>query len=259
MVMGQPMAMPVMPNSAMTPYGHAPAIGPVHGYAVQHFDHTMAPRGHMSYQPGMMHAPPMGPAYLHQPQDPYGISMGDMTNNMHYPNNMGPQYADRAPMPRRASHHNANLLYDPYGGANRKFSDTSAYNSGSKRGGPGNFTAQLGRGRKVSTSSGRVAYNSNPDHAANIPANSGRYTDFNSRRRFSEDDPNVTGDPVAGCAQNWIGTGNSTVTELWIGDLPVDAHEDELRLLFQQKVGITPTAISIKDNPTKGICHAFAT
>ncbi|KAF1836005.1 hypothetical protein BDW02DRAFT_596806 [Decorospora gaudefroyi] len=254
MAMGQPMAVPVMPGSAMAPYGQGHPMMQVPGYPIQHFDTAMVMRGPMHYQPGPMHAPPMGPAYPFQHQGPHGATMGDMTNNMHYPNNMAAQYPDpRAPMPHRTS----NLLFDPYNGANPKFNNTTTH----KKGAYSNFPAQSNRGRKASTSIGRVAYSSsNTDHATNVSANAGRYTDFSARRRFSEDDPKITSDPVTGCAHTWIGAGNSTVTELWVGDLPSDAHEDEVKQMFQQNVGITPTAISIKHNTSRpNNSHAFAT
>jgi hypothetical protein len=240
---GQPMAM--MPGAPMVSYAQGAPMMPGHGYPVQH------------YQPGPMQTPPMAPVYLHQPQGPHAI--GEMTNNMHYPNNMGVQYTDpRAPMPRRTDHHNPNLLYDPYNGANPNFRKTSGYNGGSKKGGHGNFAAQPGPGRKIS--GGRGPYNNaNIEHAVNVPANGGRYNDFNFPKRLQEDDPSITGDSVAGCTHTWIGADNATVTELWIGDLPIDAREDEIKLLFQQNVGVTPTNISVRPNVATHTCHAFAT
>jgi hypothetical protein len=246
---GQPVAL--VPGPAMMPYAGPPMLPP-HGYPVQH------------YPPGQMQTPPMAQAYLHQPQGPHTMGISDMTNNMqyphntHYPNNTGVQYADpRAPMPRRTSYQNPNTLYDPYNGANPNFRKTSGYNGGGKKGGSGNFAAQPGPGRKLS--GGRAPYyNANAEHAVNMPPNGSRYNDFNYRKGVQVDDINVTGDSVAGCAHTWIGADNATVTELWIGDLPVDACEDEIMQLFQEAVGVSPTAVSVR-HATTGSCHAFAT
>jgi hypothetical protein len=247
MAIPQPMAM--VPGPPMVPYAQGPPMMPAHGYPhVQH------------YQSGPMQTPPMAPAYLHQPHGPH--AMGDMTNNMHYSNNMGVQYADpRAPMPRRTSHHNAhnaNVLYDPYNGTNPNFKKPSGYNAGGKKGGLSSFAVQPGQGRKMS--GGRPPYNnSNTDHAVNMPANGGRYNDFSHQKRVQEDDLSITGDSVAGCGHTWIGAENMTVTELWIGDLPTDVHKDEIIQLFQQNAGVTPTAVSIRTHTNNSSCHAFAT
>jgi hypothetical protein len=243
--MAVPQPMPMVPGPPMLQYAQGPPMLPVHGYPVQH------------YQPGPMQTPPMAPAYLHQPHGPH--AMGDMTNNMHYPNNMGVQYADpRAPMPRRTSYQNPNVLYDPYNGANPNFRKTSGYNGGGKKGGSGTFAVQPGQGRKMS--GGRGPYNnSNTEHAVNVPTNGGRYNDFNYQKRFQEDDLSITGNSLAGCAHTWIGAENSTVTELWIGNLPLDVREDEIILLFQQNVGVTPITVSIRNTAANKPCHAFAT
>jgi hypothetical protein len=73
------------------------------------------------------------------------------------------------------------------------------------------------------------------------------------------DDPTITGDSVSGCGPTWIGPKNSTVKELWIGDLPADADENELIQLFKQTVGVTAVTISLKNKFPHSAPHAFAT
>lgn len=251
---GPHMAVPMMPGPAMGPYAQASPMMPHPQYTVQPMDPTMASRGPMAYQPGMVPSSSMPQTFMHQPQGPHTSSMGDMTN-IHFQGLMGSQIVDpRAPMPRRASHQNNSHLFDPYSGNNRKFSGGSGYNI-AKKGGPSTFAPPPNRGRKTSTSGGRAAYTSyNPG----LPPGS-HYINLNPRRRSSEDDPAVTGDAVSGCGHTWIGPKNASVNELWIGDLPQDIHEDELVQLFQQAVKISPIGISLRSNSVKGPFHAFAT
>ncbi|KAF1944283.1 hypothetical protein EJ02DRAFT_420609 [Clathrospora elynae] len=230
MAMGQHVMVPIIPP-AMQPHFQGPPLMPPAGYTVQHIDHPMPPHGGVPYHPGPMH------------QDPRGMLIGDMTNNMQYQNNMAPHHAlPPAPTPRRGS----SGLYNPYEGTKRKFNDTAPHNGG-KKGGPSSFMNQPDRPRKNSTSGGRSAYNnSTADRIANMPHKGASHTDFNSRRRVSEDDPKITQDSKAGCNREWIGPDNSTVTELWIGDLPLDAQPVDIVRLFQQGVNISPTDASIK-------------
>ncbi|KNG44967.1 hypothetical protein TW65_08208 [Stemphylium lycopersici] len=251
---GPHMAVPMMPGSAMGPYVQGSPLMPHPQYTIHPIDPTMASRGPIAYQPGMVQPSPVSQVFMRQPQGPHTTSMGDMTN-IHLQGPMGSQIVDpRAPMTRRASHQNNSLLFDPYSGNKRKFSGGSGYNI-AKKGGPSTFVPPPNRGRKTSSSGGRAAHNSyNPA----IPPGS-YYTNFNPRRRLPEDDPAVTGDAVSGCGHTWIGPKNTSVNELWIGDLPQDIHEDELVLLFQQAVKISPTGISLRSNSLKGPFHAFAT
>ena len=107
---------------------------------------------------------------------------------------------------------------------------------------------------------GRDVYSrSNADFSAKGPPGGPRNPDFNARRRLSEDDPNITGDSVSGCGHTWIGPKNLTVNELWIGDLPPDAREDEIIQLFKQTVDVTATAISLRSRLPQNGTHAFAT
>jgi hypothetical protein len=187
--------------------------------------------------------------------------MGNMTNNMHHANNFMLQHQDpRAPIPRRSHPRNAQDLYDPYGGNNPKFNGASGHNNGGRKGGNYGFAAQPGRGRKVSNLGGRDSYNrSNADFNAHVSSGGPRHTDFNARRRLSEDDPDITGDSVSGCGHTWIGPKNSTVNELWVGDLPPDTTEAELIYLFKHAVGIAPISVSLRNKIPQNSVHAFAT
>ncbi|KAJ6200988.1 hypothetical protein J3E72DRAFT_372172 [Bipolaris maydis] len=246
---------PIIPSSTMNPYLLGPPMMSHPGYPVQTVEPAEASRGHTGYQTGVARGMQMNPAYINDPQAPQPMLMGEMTN-MHFPGHMGSQGIDpRAPIPRRSNHSGANQLYDPYNGNNRKFSAGQAYGDTGKKGGPYGFTAPQHRGRKISTSSGRSVHSS---HNHMLPTGP-RYNEISSRRRQSEDDPKITGDSISGCGHTWIGPNNTTVKELWVGDLPPDVSESEILQLFEQTIGITPIAISLRHNAGKGPFHAFAT
>ncbi|KAE8846126.1 hypothetical protein HRS9139_00693 [Pyrenophora teres f. teres] len=251
----QPFAMGQMVPGIMAPY--VPASQVVHYPQMINHQHDPAinARGPMSFPSGVMHNPSVGPAIVHHNSGPHNSSMGDMTNT-HYQNQMGALFADpRAPMPPRLNNPPMPQLYDPYSGNNRKFSGGPAYNNMGKKGGPGNFTTQTSRGRKTSNPAGRASqHNSNAD----LHPNSSRYQDFGARSRQSEDDPNIVGDTVSGCGHTWIGIQNSTVNELWVGDLPADTPQGEIQQMFEQNVKITPVKVVIKTNGfNKAPSHAF--
>ncbi|OWY45005.1 hypothetical protein AALT_g3870 [Alternaria alternata] len=254
MAMGQQIPHPMIPG--LPPYVQ---MAPT-GYGFQQPDVGVMSRAHINYQQGMMQNQPMNPAFPHH-LNSQNISVGDMTNNMYHTNSMMYQHQDpRAPMPRRANQRNAQDLFDPYSGNNPKFNGAPGYNSGSRKGGNNSFVPQPGRGRKVSNMGGRDVYSrSNADFSAKGPPGGPRNPDFNARRRLSEDDPNITGDSVSGCGHTWIGPKNLTVNELWIGDLPPDAREDEIIQLFKQTVDVTATAISLRSRLPQNGTHAFAT
>ncbi|KAL6153382.1 hypothetical protein ACJBU6_08533 [Exserohilum turcicum] len=255
MPMGPQMAPQMMPGSAMGSYVLGPPMMPQPGYPIQSVDPVIASRAHMGYQPDATRTLQMPPPYINQPRGPHAMLMGDMTN-MHFQGQMSAQVVEsRAPMSRRLNYANTNQLFDPYSGTNRKFSSVQGYNDATRKGGPGGFVAPQNRGRKMSSSGGRPAYNSyNP-----MSSSTSHYTEFSARRRVSEDDPNITGDTVFGCGHTWIGPKNATVNELWIGDLPHDVLESELLQMFEQMVKITSVSISLRSNATKGPFHAFAT
>ncbi|KAJ5030764.1 hypothetical protein J3E71DRAFT_359067 [Bipolaris maydis] len=215
---------PIIPSSTMNPYLLGPPMMSHPGYPVQTVEPAEASRGHTGYQTGVARGMQMNPAYINDPQAPQPMLMGEMTN-MHFPGHMGSQGIDpRAPIPRRSNHSGANQLYDPYNGNNRKFSAGQAYGDTGKKGGPYGFTAPQHRGRKISTSSGRSVHSS---HNHMLPTGP-RYNEISSRRRQSEDDPKITGDSISGCGHTWIGPNNTTVKELWVGDLPPDVSESEI-------------------------------
>lgn len=254
--MPQPLAMGQMIPGMTAPYVSASQTGPYPQYVNQQHSPAMIPRGQMGFPPGVMQNPPIGPAITHHAPGPHNTSMGDMTN-MHYQNQMGAPFADpRAPMPPRPSNPPMPQLYDPYNGSNRRFSGGPAYNNIGKKGGHGNSTAQT-RARKPSNTAGRAAQqNFNADYHSS----SSRHQDFSTRSRLSEDDPEIVNDLVFGCCHTWIGNKNSTVNELWVGDLPAETRESEVRQMFEQMVKITPTAVSIKNNSfNKSPLHAFVT
>jgi hypothetical protein len=248
-----------VPQPIMT--GAGPYVQVAHpGYAFQPSDTGMMARAHVNYQQGMMQAQPMSPASLQQPHGQH-FSMGDMTNNMHHANAMMLQHQDsRAPVPHPSNPRGAQDLYDPYSGNNHKFNGGPGHHNGGRKGSNNSFASQAGRGRKVSNPGGREPYNrSNSEYNATISSGSTRHTSFNNRRRPSEDDPAITGDSVSGCGHTWIGPKNSTVDELWVGDLIQDTSEGELVQMFKQAVGITPTSIALRGKFGSNSLHAFAT
>jgi len=253
--MTTPLAVGPMVSGTMAPYVPASQLGVYPQYINQQQDPAMISRGQIGFPPGVMHNPPSGSGIVHHSPGFHNSSMGDMTN-MHYPNQMGAPFPDpRAPMLPRPNHPPIPQLYDPYSGNNRKFSGGPAYNNIGKKSGPSNFPTQAGRGRKTSNPAGRaVQHNSNVE----LHANHSRYPDFNARLRQSEDDPKITSDSIFGCGHTWIGNGNSSVNELWVGDLPLDTQDSEIKQMFEQKLKITPTTVSIRPNGfNKPSSHAF--
>ncbi|KAF1851824.1 uncharacterized protein K460DRAFT_42107 [Cucurbitaria berberidis CBS 394.84] len=248
MGMGQPM-MP--PPNAIPPYAQGPLMMSAPMAPNQHFDPAMVQQGIMPGQPMQMQVPPMGQAYVHQPHPAAGArgaSMGDMTNTIYYSNNMpGQQWDARAPMPRQASNfNNGGMLYDPYNGANPKFNDAPGYNGGKKSGQSG-FANQAGRPRKTSNPGNRPGYGQyGMDRPGNITTSGGRYSEHGFKKGRSEDDPVITQNRSSGCHDTWIGPKNETVTELFVGDLPDDVQVHELKQLFEQLAGISPSQVDIK-------------
>lgn len=251
MAMGQPM---MGPRNAIPPYPQSPLMmaPPVSN---QHFDPAMVHRGMVYGQHMQMQSPPLGQAYLHHPfqlhdtRGTRGVSMGDKTNGIHYSNESSAQHVDPGrTMSRRASnfnHHGA--LYDPYNGANPKFSDASVH-MGNKKAVPNNTAHHFGRTRKMSTSGNRLGQAQHGvDRPGDLPTNAPRQLGFSgSRRNRCEDDPTITQNRTTGCHDLWIGPKNETVTELFIGDLPDDVQGHELRSLFEQQIGISPSQVDVR-------------
>lgn len=251
---GPHMNAPMIPGSVIGSYYLGPPVLTHPVYPTQPLEPGMIPRGHMNYQAGATRGPQMPPTYVNQPKEPHLYSIGD-TTNMHFPGFMRSQVADpMAPMPRRLSQQSTGQLFDPYKGTSRKFSG-QGHNDMGKKGGASSFAAPQNRGRRSSTSSSvRLAQGSH--HY--MPSRGSRSIEPSNRWRSSEDDTSITGDSVYGCGHTWVGPKNNTVKELWIGDLPPDIRESELKQLFDKAVGINPLSISIKSNTVKGHVHAFA-
>ncbi|CAO2651140.1 Nn.00g094370.m01.CDS01 [Neocucurbitaria sp. VM-36] len=260
MAMGQPV---MIPPNAILPYAHGPPFISPSMTSNQQFDPAMSQRGMLPGQPMSMQMAPMGQAYMHQAHQVVGargVSMGNMTNNVYYPNTMPSQHMDpRASMPRQASQFNSGgILYDPYNGANPKFNDAAVY-SGGKKPGQNGFSNQPGRPRKSSHTINRQGYGQlSSDRPGNMPTNTARHSEHGFRKGRLEDDPVITQDRSCGCNDSWIGPKNETVTELFVGDLPDDVQVHELKHLFEQQVGITPSQVDIKHAPEQHHrLHAF--
>lgn len=245
----------MMPPYVQAPHMMAPNMVPMQ----QHYDPILAQRAMMPQPFLPMPGAYMEQPYMHQSRAPRGVSMGDMTNQAYYSNTMGPPGIDpRVPVPRRATNYgqNTNLLYDPYGGTNAGFRNNSLHSAG-KKSSHGDVGSQSVQPRKMSIQGGRSAHSNYNSGGADKPSNGGRYLGHLPMRGNFEDDLSITCDRTNGCHETWIGPNNDTVTELFIGDLPVDAHEDEVRLLFEQIIGISPTNIAVRSPAPSARCHAF--
>jgi hypothetical protein len=240
----------MMPPHMMPPYNQsAPMVsGPM---ANHYFTSGTAPRGTLAPPPGLTQPTLGGHPHPHQPHGGRGMPIGDLTNYVYYANNMGSQHVDpRAPVSRRANNYNnTGTLYDPYNGTNPKFSDTSNHHG--RKFGQNNSQHQTERPpRKTSGTGNRPTQGANiTERAPTMPTNVGRYSGQNTRRISSEDDPAITGDLSSGCHEHWIGEHNETVTELFMGDLPLDIQEEELENLFAQLAGVRPTNVVVKRTP----------
>jgi hypothetical protein len=219
----------------------SPSVHPAHPY-----QYGMLP-------PGM--SVPMGPAYAQQPfdnRDPR--TMYNMTNNGHHAN-MLPQGPYGPTNRRNSSYGGGGMLYDPYDGTNPAFNDP---NVGRR------LTRQMepSRPRKASAPGNRPAQN---NHGYNRPETgalyNGRYASLGSGSRYMQEDLSITQNGTTGCGTDWIAPLNTTVNELFIGDLPVDVENDviehELADLFQGTFHISPVKIWVRPSPTGRSNHAF--
>jgi hypothetical protein len=150
-------------------------------------------------------------------------------------------------------------LYDPYEGNNLIYRNSTSQHSGKKYNQNG-FQNPRGRQRKLSTPGSRPYHsqfaNDKPGH---VQSNGNR---FLGPKGPGEDDPAITQDHEHGCHTNWIGPQNTTVTEVYIGDLPEDIRDAELEALFQDRIGVKPKSINARsathsqyNHPTRK--HAF--
>ena len=260
MAIGQTM----MAAGYVAPYTHGPPMMPGNMASIQHGYPNVAQNG-LVFHPSAM-IPGSHNAYGHQPYAVRGVSMGDMTNHGYYASSMTQHHVDqRTSMPRRGSKHNANgTLYDPYNGTNSDFSGQNGFSKGRKSSHNDN-AFHKDRPRNASGSGVRpmhAAYNG--ERVASMPHNGGRYMGFSRMREHSEDDRSITEDRVTGCHEYWIGPENMTVTELFVGDLPIDVHIGEVTKMFESQTNISPANVSIR-RPTKNDrpaqqpdrCHAF--
>ncbi len=249
MAIGQPV---LMPHNSMQPFAHGlTMMGP--GMPNQQYEPGVLPRGMLPSQPLPMQPPMVGQTYLQQAshaQNGRGYSIGDVTNTIYYSNNTLPQQVDpRGPPSRHTGHsNNGGVLFDPYGGSNPKFRDASASHTSNKST-QHSFTNHPGRLRKVSVSNSRPAHVI--DRLSNSTISRFQQSDSPLMRAYPENDPAITGDAQYGCSQLRIGPDNTSVDEIFVGDLPEDVQEFEIKHLFEQ-LGISPTRVVIRPPGTSG-------
>ncbi|XPS72177.1 hypothetical protein M3J09_004343 [Ascochyta lentis] len=240
---------------------HYPMVNVSHGMVPFAYEQNTAAPGMIAGQPihpGMvppsmmplhsMQSPSMMHGYTRQTSGHHGSShavpMGDMTN-MHFspsivPHNIGPRH----PGDRRYSqqHGNGSALYDPYEGNNPSFrAGKKSYHNGSQQ---HSIQNSNGRQRKASIPGSR------PYHSQYMSDRSGNAQPSGQRffgpKGFSEDDLAITQDYKHGCHIDWIGPQNTTVTEVFVKNLPEDVQDAELERLFQDSIGVKPKSINAR-------------
>lgn len=256
---------PMMAAGYVAPFAHGPPLMAANLASMQYNHPNVAPNGLVYHPTTMMPSPHSTHAYAHQPFAVRGVSMGDMTNNGYYANGMAHQNVDRTMMPRRGSNYNSNgTLYDPYNGTNSDFRGANGYGKGRK---PSHSDNALHKDRIRNVSGSGVRPTNASYNTERVPSssyNGGRYMGYSRLREHSEDDPSITEDRVAGCHEHWIGPDNTTVTELFVGDLPIDVHTGEVVKMFEMQTSISPASVAIRfpvknDRPLQqpDRCHAF--
>lgn len=200
---------------------------------------------------------PMGPAYVQPPFDSRDSRpMYNMINNGHHIN-IPPQGSYGSTNRRNSSFGGGGMLYDPYDGTNPAFNDPNVSRRSTRQ-------MESTRPRKASAPGNRVAQShhgySRPE---TMTSYNGRYGGVASGTRPMQDDLSITQNRTTGCGTDWIAPLNTTVNELFIGDLPVDVEdaviEHELANLFQRTFQISPVKISVRPVSPKGRTnHAFA-
>jgi hypothetical protein len=202
----------------------------------------------------------MQPVYIQQvsrARGSRGASIGEMANSQYYNNGMPPHNMDTHRPDRRSGTYTNNgnsLLYDPNNGASSAFND---HNTGRKSS-RGGFTGQGGRPRKFSGLDQRprnASYGS--DRAEPIATHGGRPHDHRMVRPQHELDPYITGDPIRGCNQTWIGPENYNVNELFVSDIPQGVEPSEVQDMFMREVSIFPVHAVVKRYAGGGHHHAF--
>jgi hypothetical protein len=254
------MAQAGIPPHAAQPY--APSYPPISPSA--HFAQPYLPNfGHLGMMP-TEHIRPlntsMQPVYVQQVprgRGPRGTSIGDMTNTHHYNNGVTPQNMDAHRPDRRSGFYNSNgnnSLYDPQNGARPAFNDRNTGRKSSR----GGFNDQGGRPRKYSGLDHRprnASYGS--DWAESTITHGARHYDHRMTRGHQELDPDITGDPIRGCHQTWIGPENYNVNELFVSDIPPGVEPAEVQDMFMREVSIFPVQAVVKCHPSGGRPHAF--
>jgi len=252
LVMGQP---PMAPPFAQQPFQPPfPPMSPS-AYPAQPYHPAMGPPG-VAPLPGMgpphmmsMPSPSMQPGYMHQgPGDrgPRGMLFGDMTNQAPYssqmPPNMGAQHRGNR---RNSSYGNGPCpLFDPYDGARPAFNEMHV----GKKPNRNNYA------RKSSFADQRPRTGS-----YGYPRAEFGHGDYYSMKPRQVDDPNILNDKIYGCGETWIGPGNITVKDLFIGDLTDAHHHRDVTVMFEKMVSITPSNVTIKVGNTGNRYHAFVT
>ncbi|KAJ4325019.1 hypothetical protein N0V94_000903 [Neodidymelliopsis sp. IMI 364377] len=192
---------------------------------------------------------------------PYPVPMAD-TTNLHFNPAMSPQNIDsRRPVDCQYSQQygSGNTLYDPYDGNSTAFKNSATHYNGRKYS-QNNFQGSSGLERKTSATGSRPYHNSIAnDKPSHVQHSSNR---FHGPKRPSEDDPAITQDYEYGCHINWVGPQNTTVTEVFVKDLPEDIRDAELEALFHNKIGVKPKSINAKaayhpQYHNQGRKHAF--
>jgi hypothetical protein len=220
---------------------------------------SMMPHPMQMQSPSMTHGYPRQPSGTQGP--PYPMPMAD-TTNMHFNHAMPPQNIDsRRPVDRHYSQQygSANTLYDPYDGNSPAFKISTTHHNVRKYN-QNNFQGSSGLERKTSATGSRPYHGSLANDKPSYVQQSGNR--LHGVKRPSEDDSAITQDYEYGCHINWIGPQNTTVTEVFVRDLPEDIRDAELEALFHNKIGVKPKSINAKaaHHPqyyNQGRKHAF--
>lgn len=186
-----------------------------------------------------------------------------MSNNQHYNNSMHPQnVASRYQGNRRTSlsdnaygsSNNSHVLYDDKAGvkaARNGYTDSLARSRKS--------SVPEQRSRQASDGTAASLYQSGPSHQGsyrvdNATTSGNRFSGYGYPKTRPVEDPAITGDRIAGCGPSWIGPKNTTVLELFIGDVPDEVETTDLESLFSKQMNMMPTKVIIGRTVPR---HAF--
>ena len=132
-------------------------------------------------------------------------------------------------------------LYNPYDATRPEkagFADT-----GSRKGGRGNSTNNVGRGRKISAG------------AFDRSVNNSNLSGYPNSGKFNPIDTNITKDKEFGCDLNFIGPKNTTVRQLHVQNIPDSISAPEIRTFFQNCAKVMPNSIDIKSGGDRKEFH----